>query len=224
VHPTRLSNSGWRCLSFDRLYNLWVPDRILCSCVTCPTCGAWVVVQGRNPRDNNNKDRLRTTCALPECGKEFSFDEGETRVFELPVSLFERRHFYGSELRWRVANPRPLCSRIGSVVERLIQNQSFDRKHWLLWSSPAANTVMRAAHCWLELAGESMTAWNPARGTTRGLQTWRTDFVYRKAWNDALGVRFRRDVGSVHTIVRWKIEFDDEINYNAPLGQCSISA
>jgi hypothetical protein len=30
---------------------------------------------------------------------EFSFEGGETQVFEVPVSLFERRHFYRSELR-----------------------------------------------------------------------------------------------------------------------------
>jgi len=46
-----------------------------------------------------NKDRLKTTCPVPECGEEFAFDEGETRVFELPLFLFERRHFYRSELQ-----------------------------------------------------------------------------------------------------------------------------
>ena len=38
------------------------------------------------------------TCPVSECGKEFSFEASETRLFELPISLFERRHFYRSEL------------------------------------------------------------------------------------------------------------------------------
>jgi hypothetical protein len=45
------------------------------------------------------KKKLRTTCTVPECGKEFSFDGAEIRMFELPASLFERCHFYRSELR-----------------------------------------------------------------------------------------------------------------------------
>jgi hypothetical protein len=45
------------------------------------------------------KERLNTGCPVPECGKEFAFDGGETRVFETPVSLFERHYFYRSELR-----------------------------------------------------------------------------------------------------------------------------
>jgi hypothetical protein len=49
--------------------------------------------------NNNNKDRFNTTWPAPECGKEFAFDGAETRVSELPLSLFERRHFYRSELR-----------------------------------------------------------------------------------------------------------------------------
>jgi len=45
------------------------------------------------------KDKFKTTWPAPECGKEFAFDGAETRVFELPLSFFERRHFYRSELR-----------------------------------------------------------------------------------------------------------------------------
>jgi hypothetical protein len=30
--------------------------------------------------------------------REIAFELGETRVFELPILLFERRHFYRSEL------------------------------------------------------------------------------------------------------------------------------
>jgi hypothetical protein len=45
-----------------------------------------------------NKNVVNTTCPGPECGKQFAFAVGETKVFELPMSLFERRHFYRSEL------------------------------------------------------------------------------------------------------------------------------
>ena len=45
-----------------------------------------------------NKDKVDTTCPAPECGKQFAFAVGETKVFELPMSLFERRHFFLSEL------------------------------------------------------------------------------------------------------------------------------
>ena len=86
---------------YDRRYNSRVADCILCSCATCPSCGAWVFVQGRITAITTiiNKERLDTTCPVPECGKEFAFDVGESRVFELPVSSFERRHFYRSELQ-----------------------------------------------------------------------------------------------------------------------------
>ena len=45
-----------------------------------------------------SKEKFRARCPAPECGKEFEFEIGETRFFELPLSLFERRHFYRSEL------------------------------------------------------------------------------------------------------------------------------
>ena len=51
------------------------------------------------PEGGEKKERARTSCPDPECGKEFEFESGETRVFEVPLSLFERRHFYRSELR-----------------------------------------------------------------------------------------------------------------------------
>ena len=77
-------------------------DRIVCSCVTCPGCGTWVVVEREIARAgdiNINKDKVKTRCPLSECAKEFAFETNETRVFELPTSLFERRHFYRSELQ-----------------------------------------------------------------------------------------------------------------------------
>jgi len=45
-----------------------------------------------------NKKKLRAICPAPECGKEFEFETDETRLFEVPLTLFERRHFYRPEL------------------------------------------------------------------------------------------------------------------------------
>ena len=73
-------------------------DRILCSCVTCPKCGAWVVLPTRM-EVGSGESKMRVSCSVPNCGKEFEFHSDETRTFELPVMLFERRHFYRSELQ-----------------------------------------------------------------------------------------------------------------------------
>ena len=82
---------------FQAQYNLGMADRIACSCVTCPKCGTWVVV--RQPTEIiENKTKFRASCPVPECGKGFEFDADETRVFEVPLPLFERHHFYRSEL------------------------------------------------------------------------------------------------------------------------------
>jgi hypothetical protein len=56
-----------------------------------------VVVEREMARETN-KEKLSTTCPAPECGKQFAFVPGETKVFELPMSLFEQRHFFRSEL------------------------------------------------------------------------------------------------------------------------------
>jgi hypothetical protein len=45
------------------------------------------------------KTKAKIACAAADCGKEFEFARGETRVFELPLPIFERGHFYRSELR-----------------------------------------------------------------------------------------------------------------------------
>ena len=81
-----------------QFYNFCVADTFLCACVTCPGCGSWLVVE-RELAIGRGQGAFRATCAVPDCGKEFKFEEGETRVFELPASLVERRHFYRSELR-----------------------------------------------------------------------------------------------------------------------------
>jgi hypothetical protein len=79
-------------------YNSAMADRIVCSCVTCPGCGSWVVVETEIARSNDPVGRVRTMCPLPECAKGFIFGTNETQVFDVPTSLFERCHFYRSEL------------------------------------------------------------------------------------------------------------------------------
>src|SRR5438445_11984958 len=83
-------------------------DCIACSCVTCPKCGTWVVVTQPNEL-GSSREKFRANCPAPDCGKEFEFEADETRVFEIPLSLFERRHFYGSDLRY--STPRRPGSR-----------------------------------------------------------------------------------------------------------------
>lgn len=71
----------------------------MCSCVICPSCGTWGRAAGAAGHSANaKKEDIRTKCPVSECGKEFSFEASETRLFELPVSLLERRHFYRSDL------------------------------------------------------------------------------------------------------------------------------
>jgi hypothetical protein len=56
-------------------------------------------VQGVKIADTSSKiSSVRVTCAMPDCAKEFSFDAVDTRIFDLPFYLFERRYFYRSEL------------------------------------------------------------------------------------------------------------------------------
>jgi hypothetical protein len=77
---------------------LKMADRIACSCVTCPKCGTWIVV--KQPTElGSRREKFQAVCPAPECGEDFEFEASETRVFEVPLPLFERRHFYGSELR-----------------------------------------------------------------------------------------------------------------------------
>jgi hypothetical protein len=47
---------------------------------------------------NSGEEKLRASCPVPECVKEFAFELGEMPLFELPLLLCERRHFYRSEL------------------------------------------------------------------------------------------------------------------------------
>src|SRR6266704_6540876 len=65
-------------------------DCIACSCVTCPKCGTWVVVTQPNEL-GSSREKFRANCPAPECGKEFEFEAGETRVFEIPLPFFKRR-------------------------------------------------------------------------------------------------------------------------------------
>lgn len=79
-------------------YNLAMADRIVSACVTCPKCGTWVVVE-REISAGMKDGKFRAICPAPDCGKNFEFENVETRVFELPPAIFERRHFFRSELR-----------------------------------------------------------------------------------------------------------------------------
>ena len=72
-------------------------DRIACSHVTRPKCETWVFVKQQS-EPGVSKVRFRAGCPVPECGRECEFEIGEPRVFEVPLPLFERRHFYRSEL------------------------------------------------------------------------------------------------------------------------------
>jgi hypothetical protein len=72
-------------------------DRIARSCVTCPKCGTWVVLPSRVEIDAK-RPKNKICCTAPGCGREFEFDQDETRTFDVPLGLFERRHFYRSEL------------------------------------------------------------------------------------------------------------------------------
>jgi hypothetical protein len=57
------------------------------------------VVRGSGMRGIDDQTAtLSTTCTVPQCGREFTFEASDAQIFELPVSLFERRHFYRSEL------------------------------------------------------------------------------------------------------------------------------
>jgi hypothetical protein len=83
--------------SVSTQYNLGMADRIACSCVTCPKCGTWVVVKQQS-EFGVRREKFWASCPAPECGKEFEFESAETRLFELPLAIFERRYFYRSEL------------------------------------------------------------------------------------------------------------------------------
>lgn len=50
-------------------------------------------------KTSSRKEKSLTSCPAAECGKEFEFEASEIRAFEVPVTLFERRHFYRSELQ-----------------------------------------------------------------------------------------------------------------------------
>jgi len=79
-------------------YIFSMADRIVCPCVTCPKRGIAVLIRPQN-QIAFSKEKSLAICPASGCGKDFEFEASETRVFELPLALFERRHFYGSELQ-----------------------------------------------------------------------------------------------------------------------------
>src|ERR1700687_2188631 len=82
----------------DGPYNFSMAHRIVCPCVTRPQCGTWIVVRPQS-ESGIDKPKMSTRCPAPNCGKEFEFDWTETRVYEVPLELFERRNSYRSELQ-----------------------------------------------------------------------------------------------------------------------------
>ena len=79
-----MKHSHDRGEQWQSAYNLAMADRIVCACVTCPKCGTWIVVEWEI-RSGAKQGKFRATCGVPECGKEFEFEDRETRVFELPA-------------------------------------------------------------------------------------------------------------------------------------------
>lgn len=71
----------------------------LCAYASPPQVrNTWVAIRPR-PEPGTDKPKMSTRCPVRECGKECEFDWSETRVHEVPLELFERRHFYRSELQ-----------------------------------------------------------------------------------------------------------------------------
>ena len=54
--------------------------------------------QGTN-RARRAQGQVQSKLSRAGVWQAFEFELSETRVFEIPLPLFERRHFYGSELR-----------------------------------------------------------------------------------------------------------------------------
>jgi hypothetical protein len=55
-----------------------------------------VVLSAHNER-GYKQSKIRMSCPVADCGRDFEFDFDEIRTFELPLRLFERRHFYRSD-------------------------------------------------------------------------------------------------------------------------------
>jgi hypothetical protein len=51
--------------------------------------GTWIVVKEPTER-GAGKDTLRVNGPVPECGKAFEFELGETQVFEVPLAVMAR--------------------------------------------------------------------------------------------------------------------------------------
>jgi len=65
-------------------------DRIACSCVTCFRCGSWVVVT-QPTRVRTGEDKLRASCPVSECGKEFVFRVKRDARFRTAATSFRDR-------------------------------------------------------------------------------------------------------------------------------------
>jgi len=61
-----------------------MPDRILCSCVTCPQCGTWVVL-GSHAQIESSRAKVKTSCPALDCHKHFEFAWDEIRTSKVPL-------------------------------------------------------------------------------------------------------------------------------------------
>lgn len=68
-------------------YNFLMADRIVCSCVTCPKCGIWVVIRPQNQL-RLSEEECSANCPAAESGREFKFEASEAHVFEIPLPPF----------------------------------------------------------------------------------------------------------------------------------------
>ena len=76
LFPTQMCPTMQR---FTRTYNRVMADRIVCSCVLCPKCGAWVVLSAYN-ESGSKQCKIRTSCTVADCGRDFEFDFDEMHL------------------------------------------------------------------------------------------------------------------------------------------------
>jgi len=72
-------------------------------CVTCPECGAWVVIQKDTAtmlsETGSPTGQTLVTCPNPKCARpQFKVEDKDIREFSLSLEIFLRGYFYPSEL------------------------------------------------------------------------------------------------------------------------------
>jgi hypothetical protein len=96
-----------------RPYNFRMADRIVCSCVTCPKCGIWVLIRPQNQL-SLSKEKSLARCSAAECGKEFVRTKRDSR-FRHPATTFRAPSLvsFGTARGGKIALPFPLVTLIG---------------------------------------------------------------------------------------------------------------